>query len=263
MSSPAGHLLLFGLLPARPASALPASAPTDETSGHHLLRAPGELAFPLHTEAVRKWFAGSTAERGVRPGGAAWRGGGGVARRGSAGGEGGSGGRLRPPHPHRQPRLRHPVVRHPLHHHPPVHEARLVPLDLGRLPAVPRVPYDEPPPVCPAAGAHTSRTGSPPRPAPGAPRPPGPGPAPATAARRAAPARGPRTPGPSPCRTSVRAAAALPAGRRRAPGPAPRAASRRAGTRPRSPAAPGPPASPTTPDGRTARPSSGRAAPGS
>ncbi|WP_399443042.1 NUDIX domain-containing protein [Streptomyces sp. WAC08241] len=58
MSSPAGHLLLFGLLPARPASALPASAPTDETSGHHLLRAPGELAFPLHTEAVRKWFAG-------------------------------------------------------------------------------------------------------------------------------------------------------------------------------------------------------------
>ncbi|WP_312846369.1 NUDIX domain-containing protein [Streptomyces sp. WAC02707] len=58
MSSPGGHLLLFGLLPARPASALPASAPTDETTGHHLLRAPEELAFPLHTEAVRKWFAG-------------------------------------------------------------------------------------------------------------------------------------------------------------------------------------------------------------
>ncbi|MET9678312.1 NUDIX domain-containing protein [Streptomyces sp. NPDC006482] len=59
MSSPAGHLLLFGLLPPRPAATLPPSTPTDETSGHHLLHAPEELAFPLHTEAVRKWFAGS------------------------------------------------------------------------------------------------------------------------------------------------------------------------------------------------------------
>ncbi|MFH9724560.1 NUDIX domain-containing protein [Streptomyces sp. NPDC017254] len=59
MSSPAGHLLLFGLLPSRPATELPPSAPTNETSGHHVLRAPEELAFPLHTEAVRKWFAGA------------------------------------------------------------------------------------------------------------------------------------------------------------------------------------------------------------
>ncbi|GAA4928401.1 NUDIX domain-containing protein [Streptomyces coeruleoprunus] len=58
MSSPAGHLLVFGLLPARPAADLPPPAPTDETSGHHLLRAPADLAFPLHTAAVRKWFAG-------------------------------------------------------------------------------------------------------------------------------------------------------------------------------------------------------------
>ncbi|MFI9212396.1 NUDIX domain-containing protein [Streptomyces sp. NPDC053253] len=58
LSSPAGHLLLFGLLPPRPASALPPSAPSNETSGHHLLHTPEELAFPLHTEAVRKWFAG-------------------------------------------------------------------------------------------------------------------------------------------------------------------------------------------------------------
>ncbi|MCD2468104.1 MULTISPECIES: NUDIX domain-containing protein [unclassified Streptomyces] len=58
LSSPAGHLLVFGLLPPRPASALPPSVPTDETSGHHVLRAPERLAFPLHTEAVRKWFAG-------------------------------------------------------------------------------------------------------------------------------------------------------------------------------------------------------------
>ncbi|MFJ9433282.1 NUDIX domain-containing protein [Streptomyces sp. NPDC101490] len=58
MSSPAGHLLLFGLLPPRPASALPPSVATDETSGHHLIPAPQDLAFPLHTRAMAKWFAG-------------------------------------------------------------------------------------------------------------------------------------------------------------------------------------------------------------
>ncbi|GGZ28341.1 NUDIX domain-containing protein [Streptomyces nitrosporeus] len=58
LSSPDGHLLVFGLLPPRPAAALPPSAPTGETSGHHVLHAPDELAFPLHTEAVRNWFAG-------------------------------------------------------------------------------------------------------------------------------------------------------------------------------------------------------------
>lgn len=58
LSSPDGHLLLFGLLPARPAAALPPSAATDETSGYDVLRAPEVLAFPLHTDAVRSWFAG-------------------------------------------------------------------------------------------------------------------------------------------------------------------------------------------------------------
>ncbi|QGZ47885.1 MULTISPECIES: NUDIX domain-containing protein [Streptomyces] len=58
LSSPGGHLLVFGLLPARPAAGLPPSVPTDETTGRHLLHAPAELAFPLHTEAVRRWFAG-------------------------------------------------------------------------------------------------------------------------------------------------------------------------------------------------------------
>ncbi|MCX4968081.1 NUDIX domain-containing protein [Streptomyces sp. NBC_00654] len=58
LSSPDGHLLVLGLLPRRPAAALPPSVPTDETSGHHILRTPQELAFPLHTEAVRAWFAG-------------------------------------------------------------------------------------------------------------------------------------------------------------------------------------------------------------
>ncbi|MGW1817954.1 NUDIX domain-containing protein [Streptomyces sp. NPDC002125] len=58
LSSPDGHLLLFGLLPRRPADELPPSAPTDETSGYAVLRTPDELAFPLHTLAVRSWFAG-------------------------------------------------------------------------------------------------------------------------------------------------------------------------------------------------------------
>ncbi|MFF0464142.1 NUDIX domain-containing protein [Streptomyces mexicanus] len=58
MSSPDGYLLLFGLLPERPADGLPPSAATDETEGWHLLRRPGELAFPLHTLAVRAWFEG-------------------------------------------------------------------------------------------------------------------------------------------------------------------------------------------------------------
>ncbi|MCX4733431.1 NUDIX domain-containing protein [Streptomyces sp. NBC_01363] len=58
LSAPDGHLLLFGLLPERPATDLPPSVPTDETSGFQLLRAPTALAFPLHTRAVRTWFDG-------------------------------------------------------------------------------------------------------------------------------------------------------------------------------------------------------------
>ncbi|GAA3774891.1 NUDIX domain-containing protein [Streptomyces phyllanthi] len=58
MSSPDGHLLLFGLLPERPATGLPASAATDETEGWQLLRRPTELAFPLHTLAVQAFFEG-------------------------------------------------------------------------------------------------------------------------------------------------------------------------------------------------------------
>ncbi|MFE3092874.1 NUDIX domain-containing protein [Streptomyces sp. NPDC059248] len=61
LSAPTGHLLLFALLPALPAESLPAPAPTPETTGRHLLHAPAELAFPLHTEAVRNWFAGRYA----------------------------------------------------------------------------------------------------------------------------------------------------------------------------------------------------------
>ncbi|MFZ3468952.1 NUDIX domain-containing protein [Streptomyces sp. 4.24] len=60
-SSPAGHLLLFGLLPVRPAAALPASVATDETTGWHVLRGPQELAFPLHTRVAQEWFRGGYA----------------------------------------------------------------------------------------------------------------------------------------------------------------------------------------------------------
>ncbi|MET8081553.1 NUDIX domain-containing protein [Streptomyces sp. NPDC005303] len=58
LSSSDGHLLLFGVLPERPADGLPQSAATDETEGWHLLRRPEELAFPLHTLVVRAWFEG-------------------------------------------------------------------------------------------------------------------------------------------------------------------------------------------------------------
>ncbi|MGV9845593.1 NUDIX domain-containing protein [Streptomyces fungicidicus] len=58
MSAPDGHLLLFGLLPERPAEELPPFTATDETDGRQLLRRPEELAFPLHTLAVRAWFEG-------------------------------------------------------------------------------------------------------------------------------------------------------------------------------------------------------------
>lgn len=61
LSSPDGHLLLFGLLPGRAVSQLPPPAATNETNGWQLLRAPAELAFPLHTIAVRNWFAGHYA----------------------------------------------------------------------------------------------------------------------------------------------------------------------------------------------------------
>lgn len=60
-SSPAGHLLVFGLLPLLPVATLPPSTPTDETTGWHVLRGPEELAFPLHTKAAASWFAGRYA----------------------------------------------------------------------------------------------------------------------------------------------------------------------------------------------------------
>ncbi|MEU4731797.1 NUDIX domain-containing protein [Streptomyces sp. NPDC023588] len=65
LSSPAGHLLLFGLLPPRPAATLPPPHPTDETTGWHILRTPTELAFPLHTQAATSWFTGAYSPSGT------------------------------------------------------------------------------------------------------------------------------------------------------------------------------------------------------
>ncbi len=65
MSSPDGHLLLFGLLPERPAAELPPFAETDETAARHLLRRPAELVFPLHTLAVRAFFEGRYVRGGA------------------------------------------------------------------------------------------------------------------------------------------------------------------------------------------------------
>lgn len=69
LSSPDGHLLLFGLLPARPAADLPPPRPTDETAGWGILTQPRELAFPLHTAVVRAWFAGRRGPGGPPHGG--------------------------------------------------------------------------------------------------------------------------------------------------------------------------------------------------
>ncbi|MER5969676.1 NUDIX domain-containing protein [Streptomyces sp. NPDC002055] len=66
LSSPGGHLLVFGLLPERPVESLPPSAGTDETEGWELLAQPRELAFPLHTEAAAAWFAGRYPHRPTR-----------------------------------------------------------------------------------------------------------------------------------------------------------------------------------------------------
>jgi ADP-ribose pyrophosphatase YjhB (NUDIX family) len=49
-----GYLLVFGVVP--PIGALPPFTATDEASELVVLAAPTELAFPLHTEALREYF---------------------------------------------------------------------------------------------------------------------------------------------------------------------------------------------------------------
>jgi ADP-ribose pyrophosphatase YjhB (NUDIX family) len=53
----AGFLLVFGLAAARRSADLPAFALNTEVSEMVVLSAPTELAFPLHTRAMREFFA--------------------------------------------------------------------------------------------------------------------------------------------------------------------------------------------------------------
>jgi ADP-ribose pyrophosphatase YjhB (NUDIX family) len=57
LSAPDGTVLIFGVAGRRSAADLPAFAPTDEASECVVLRAPEELAFPLHTQVVNEFFA--------------------------------------------------------------------------------------------------------------------------------------------------------------------------------------------------------------
>ena len=62
-SAPDGTLLLFGTATARRAIDLPTFVASEEIGERNVLTAPGELAFPLHTEAARRWFAERDAAR--------------------------------------------------------------------------------------------------------------------------------------------------------------------------------------------------------
>lgn len=57
-SAPSGTLLVFGLLPPRPATDLPPSVATEEATGFEIVLSPLRLAFPTHTQAMADYFAG-------------------------------------------------------------------------------------------------------------------------------------------------------------------------------------------------------------
>ncbi|AVT37206.1 NUDIX domain-containing protein [Plantactinospora sp. BB1] len=57
-SAPAGGtILIFGVLPARPADSLPPSAPTEEATEWLVLTEPAELAFATHTQVLAEFLA--------------------------------------------------------------------------------------------------------------------------------------------------------------------------------------------------------------
>jgi ADP-ribose pyrophosphatase YjhB (NUDIX family) len=56
LTSPAGFLLVFGVIPPRAAADLAAFAGTDETSELVIATEPVELAFPLHNEAAARFW---------------------------------------------------------------------------------------------------------------------------------------------------------------------------------------------------------------
>lgn len=55
-SAPDGTVLIFGLAEARSREALPPFVPSLEASELVIIHEPTELAFPLHSEAARKFF---------------------------------------------------------------------------------------------------------------------------------------------------------------------------------------------------------------
>ena len=58
-SAPDGTVLIFGLGPALALSDLPTFTPSEEATEIVILRAPEELAFPLHTDAALAYFTRS------------------------------------------------------------------------------------------------------------------------------------------------------------------------------------------------------------
>lgn len=56
-SAPDGTLVVFGLAPSRKAKQLPQFQPNSETLECLLVQHDAELAFPLHTEVMREFFA--------------------------------------------------------------------------------------------------------------------------------------------------------------------------------------------------------------
>jgi len=56
-------LLVFGVLPPRPADSLPPSAPTDEATEWLVVTEPTSLCFPTHTAALADYFLSSMSGR--------------------------------------------------------------------------------------------------------------------------------------------------------------------------------------------------------
>jgi ADP-ribose pyrophosphatase YjhB (NUDIX family) len=62
LSAPDGTLLVFGVAPPLREAELPPFEPDPETAERLVVREAVELAFPLHTQVLREWYAG---RRGV------------------------------------------------------------------------------------------------------------------------------------------------------------------------------------------------------
>jgi 8-oxo-dGTP diphosphatase len=56
-SSASGNLIVFGVLPPRPLSAIPASVATEESLGFEIGVGPQQLCFPTHTDVMARYLA--------------------------------------------------------------------------------------------------------------------------------------------------------------------------------------------------------------